>query len=87
MQQDPPSTEEVLSDLLLNQCITKKELSKIVNTSIYQINKALSHDATRYLKEKQLGKLFRLYERLKRYEHNIEEYLHTSMPSHYINHR
>jgi hypothetical protein len=75
MDHEPVTTCDMLSDLLLNQCLSKREVSNIANTSVRSINKALFGESTPYFKEYQIARLFRLYERLKRYEHKIEEYL------------
>jgi hypothetical protein len=84
MNQQSVTLGDAVSDLLLNQCITKVELSKIIKASVVHINQILAEGSSKFFKEQHTARLFRLYKRLKQHEHKIEEYLIAFIPPYHI---
>jgi hypothetical protein len=71
---------EMLQDLLLNQCLTKVDISKTIKASVGAINRVLSEGTENPFRTKQIGNVSRLYGRLKLCEYKIEEYLVSLIP-------
>jgi len=65
----------MLQDLLLNQMITKRDLSKTIKLSIYKINEALYMKKQTNLDERYEQEIAKLYTRLKSYEHEINDFI------------
>jgi hypothetical protein len=69
---------EMINDLLLNQCFTKIDISKIIHASTKKIDCLLSNndsERTEYLKDHQFRLLSKLYHRMKLFENRIDDFL------------
>jgi hypothetical protein len=62
------SVSEMLAYLILDQCITKREISRVIRASIQEINQEKLND-------RQLSRIERIYWRMKNYEDHWSLYL------------
>jgi|GEM_PF-994867 hypothetical protein len=78
MQRELATPSDMINDLLLNQCFTKIDISKIIRASTQKIDSLLcSNDLnkTEFLTDYQLHLLAKLYHRMKSFENQIDDFL------------